>query len=350
MLRDFGTAPFDVPIHVSCLLPHDATRRVFFPPQQQPQQPQQQPQASTASRAVLTDQQPSTGTAAHGATIDAGDDSDDGEQLRSQSLPDDQEYDFDPSTTSTAEGAAFLLARELLTELSPNMTSFARMDGPTADLYRRVLLDIFHLIDRIKVPMHHSFKKAFFAAYREAFLIFDSEILAVVKATLREKHQMTDAQIEEKMLFDFDYFRERVPRYAPGGRLLYARVKYVFDAFGCKKDLTTGKPLFNDRAWDKPTEILKQIGGGYGSDPPDVPMYTHKLDPKTGRPMVDADGLFLYKSLRGTNAVERFHRKLIECFGSWHCGIELAVGLLAEFLHRHNHDQAVLNVPEYLNE
>ena len=161
----------------------------------------------------------------------------------------------------------------------PNMTSFARMDGPTADLYRRVLLDIFHLIDRIKVPMHHSFKKALFAAYREAFLIFDSEILEVVKATLREKHQLTDAQIEEKMLFDFDYFRERVPRYAPGGRLLYARVKYVFDAFGCKKDLTTGKPLFNDRAWDKATEILKQIGGGYGSDPPDVPMYTRKLDP-----------------------------------------------------------------------
>ena len=57
-------------------------------------------------------------------------------------------------------------SRELLSELSPNMTSFARMDGPTADLYRRVLLDIFHLIDRIKVPMHHSFKKAFFAAYR----------------------------------------------------------------------------------------------------------------------------------------------------------------------------------------
>jgi hypothetical protein len=130
-------------------------------------------------------------------------------------------------------------------------------------------------------------KKAFFAAYREAFLIFDSEILEVVKATLRGKHQLTDAQIEEKMLFDFDYFRERVPRYAPGGRLLY-----VFDAFGCKKDLTTGKPLFNDRAWDKATEILKQIGGGYGSDPPDVPMYTRKLDAKTGRPMVDADGLF----------------------------------------------------------
>ena len=109
MLRDFGTAPFDVPIHVSCLLPHDATRRVFLPPQQQPQQPQLQPQPSTASRAVLTDQQPSTSTAAHGATI-AGDDSDDGQQLRSQSQPDDQEYDFDPSTTSTAEGAAFLLA------------------------------------------------------------------------------------------------------------------------------------------------------------------------------------------------------------------------------------------------
>ena len=43
------------------------------------------------------------------------------------------------------------------------------MEGPAADLYRQFLLDIFHLIDCIKMPMHHSYKKAFFAAYREAF-------------------------------------------------------------------------------------------------------------------------------------------------------------------------------------
>ena len=77
------------------------------------------------------------------------------------------------------------MARELLRlselELSSNMTSFASMEGPAADLYRQVLLDIFHLIDRIKVPMHHSYKKALFAAYREAFLIFDSEIIQVVR-------------------------------------------------------------------------------------------------------------------------------------------------------------------------
>ena len=136
------------------------------------------------------------------------------------------------------------------------------------------------------------------------------------------------------MLFEFDYFRERVPRYAPRGLLLHARVKAVFETFGDLKDLETGLPLFNQRAWDTATNILSEIGDGHGSDPPGVSFYTNKLDPRTGRPMVDADGLFLYKSLRGTNAVERFHRKLIECFGSWHCGIELAVGLLAEFLHR----------------
>ncbi len=28
MLGDFGTAPLDVPIYLSCLLPHDATRRL----------------------------------------------------------------------------------------------------------------------------------------------------------------------------------------------------------------------------------------------------------------------------------------------------------------------------------
>ena len=31
MLGDFGTAPLDVPIYLSCLLPHDATRRVLVP-------------------------------------------------------------------------------------------------------------------------------------------------------------------------------------------------------------------------------------------------------------------------------------------------------------------------------
>ena len=66
--------------------------------------------------------------------------------------------------------------------------------------------------------------------------------------------------------------------------------------------------------------------------------------------MVDAEGLYLYKSLRGTNAVERFHRKLREFIGSWHCGIELTVCLLSEFIHRHNHAQAVLHDLDYVNE
>ena len=51
------------------------------------------------------------------------------------------------------------------------------------------------------------------------------------------------------MLFKFDYFRdyfrERVPRYAPRGLLLHARVKAVFETFGDLKDLETGLPLFN---------------------------------------------------------------------------------------------------------
>ncbi len=52
------------------------------------------------------------------------------------------------------------------------------------------------------------------AAHRKAFLIFDPEILEVGKATLREKHRekhkLTDALIEGKMRFDFNYFREHV--------------------------------------------------------------------------------------------------------------------------------------------
>jgi hypothetical protein len=152
------------------------------------------------------------------------------------------------------------------------------------------------------------------------------------------------------MLFDFDYFRKRVPRYAPSARILHARVKAMFETFGDQKDLETGLPLFNQRAWDTANNILTEIGDGHGSDSPGVSFYTYKLDPKTRKPMVDSDGLYLYKSLRGTNAVEQFHRKLRDFLGSWHCGVELAVCLLSEFIHRHKHAQAVLHDLDYVNE
>ncbi len=48
--------------------------------------------------------------------------------------------------------------------------------SPTEDAWRSILGDIFHFINRIKVGMHHSYRKAFFAAYREAWLIFDPDI------------------------------------------------------------------------------------------------------------------------------------------------------------------------------
>ena len=251
--------------------------------------------------------------------------------------------DGDAATRFRERLASF---QELLNEA--NTLGYER--SPTEDAWRSILGDIFHFIDRIKVGTHHSYRKAFCAAYREAWLIFDPDIHKTTNDVLRTKHDMDEDEIDRKKLFDFDYFRKRVPRYAPSARILHARVKAMFETFGDQKDLETGLPLFNQRAWDTANNILTEIGDGHGSDSPGVSFYTYKLDPKTRKPMVDSDGLYLYKSLRGTNAVERFHRKLREFLGSWHCGVELAVCLLSEFIHRHKHAQAVLHDLDYVNE
>ena len=41
-------------------------------------------------------------------------------------------------------------------------------------------------MDRTKVPMHHAYKKAFFMALSEVFLIWDDDIMADACAALRD--------------------------------------------------------------------------------------------------------------------------------------------------------------------
>jgi hypothetical protein len=51
----------------------------------------------------------------------------------------------------------------------------------------------------------------------------------------------------------------------------------MFVTFGYKKDGRTGKPLFNEKAWRKADNILKEILLGWYSDPPDWNFITTRL-------------------------------------------------------------------------
>ena len=146
-------------------------------------------------------------------------------------------------------------------------------DGDVADKFSSVLGDAFHFMDRAKVPVNHSFKKGYFVALRDAWFSWDPIILEKVKASLRETGQ-TEDDIAAKLYYDVAFFRARVPRVVLPPSTLYWRVRAVYEVFGPAVDSDTGKPLFNDAAWAKADNVLKEIVSGHASDPPGFVFYT----------------------------------------------------------------------------
>jgi hypothetical protein len=60
-------------------------------------------------------------------------------------------------------------------------------DGGTAELYfRRVLGDAFHFMDRVKVPVHHDWKAAYFGALRETIFHYDETDKVAVERVLQK--------------------------------------------------------------------------------------------------------------------------------------------------------------------
>ncbi len=205
------------------------------------------------------------------------------------------------------------------------------------DIFSAVLGDIFHAIDRVKIPVHHYFKKAYKASFMRAMLEWDPNHLKEVKSILLQGG-WTEEEFESMLYYKPSFFRERVKRVALPPRQMYYRVRAVFVSFGYRKDSRTQQPLFNERAWRKADNILKEILKGWYSDPPDWNFYYYKLDKSGGREK-DKNGIPLIRSRRGTSLVENVHRQYNTQFRHV-CGIELGDCLLAERRHRHNIDVA----------
>ena len=208
-------------------------------------------------------------------------------------------------------------------------------DEPIIESTSCVLGDGFHGMDCPKPPVKHTFKKPYFCAFRDAWYVWDRDKMEHVVGILKEKHGKTDDDIDAMRAFESEYFAERVPRVVPAPVLLHKQVQVVFEVLGPIKDKKTGKPLFDKKDWDKARRLLKEILNGDYSDPPGVDFYEYQLD-ADGRIKLDEDDIPLIRSLRGTTIVELVHRLLVQCIGSWNCGVELGDALVAEFRHRYN--------------
>jgi hypothetical protein len=143
-------------------------------------------------------------------------------------------------------------------------------------LFSRILGDAFHVMDRVKVPMHHDFKPAYFRALRAAIFIFNPHDVAKVKKALKIE---SDPKAWETLLaFNFKIISETVRRRIPEPELLYERVRHVFNYYQDKKDVKKGKPLFDKKAKEKSKLVLKLIKSGLLSDPPGYSFYCKKRE------------------------------------------------------------------------
>jgi hypothetical protein len=254
-----------------------------------------------------------------------------------------------PQESRTPEQTAFLEGLDgVIAKIIEDANALAEERGLDEEIselewiFSRVLGDSFHLMDRVKVPMRHDFKAAYFRALRAAMFIMDSGDLARVNRVLEKKGR----KLSHVLAWQFSYIALRVKRTVPPPKVLYARVKAVFDFFKDKVDSQTNQPLFNEAARKKAESVLVNIRLGYFSDPPGVDFYTRKTD-KYGKPMVDRDGLWLFRCFRGTNLAESMHQTLTMSFGHTRAGPRYSDNLLALVRHRFNWRASERNRPHF---
>lgn len=210
-------------------------------------------------------------------------------------------------------------------------------------LHKTVLGDIFHLMDRAKLPMHHEYKALFFRALRAAMFIFNKDDVDQVKAVMATKDGVT---WEKTMAFNFEYIALRVRRRAPPANIMYNRMLAVFNFFKDKVDSEKGGKLFSDGNKKKFLAVLELVKQGYATDPPNLQMYAEKTD-DNGNKMVDKDGLTLYRSLRGTSNLESLHQYLTTSFGHTTSGPWYSDCLLTIVRHMNNWRMSLKNRPHF---
>jgi len=275
-----------------------------------------------------------------GGQEDDGDaSSDDEAEGMSSTLGDDVEITLKPATIGFVRAAKVACDDSLSLDTAFTREKLGAVPKNISDTPTAVPGDAFHFMDRIKVPMHHSFRKAYFVALTEAWYEWNEEDLERVKVALRGVGCST-ADIEQKMMFQRGWFAQRVRRCVPSPSIQYHRVRAVLALFGNQKDENTtsrvkSAPLFHDGAWKRAKLLLNSILAGNCADPPNVDFYSQKLDSK-GVPMIDELELQLLDCSRGTNDTECVHKQIVATFGSWVCGVKMADCLLGEFRHRYN--------------
>ena len=242
-----------------------------------------------------------------------------------QSEPTTDEVVYTVSTPKSSKSSTILPCEGL---------SLAPMPDEIKDYFSSILGDVFHAMDRTKVPVKHEAKKAFFVALRDAFLVWNEDKINELEMKMK-KDGMTDDEIKSARYYSPYLYRDCVDRVVPPPSVLYWRVRAVYVLYGNMIDSKTKQPLFNATSWKKADNVLNKIRRGFYSDPPGIQWYTRRQN-EDGSTTTNKYGMETYDCARGTNALESYHKDLTTTFASWGEGIETSACLLRMRRHRSN--------------
>jgi len=317
-LKDFGHPPFQLVALRSHVFHFDG---LVFGMQSL------EPGESTAEGAMKARVQPAAGIVA-----DEGDRDEStglGDILRNEVQGvDEGEGNLDSESATT-----IVTAEADVSSQSHGRTELSKVEPPKPEwdktIRSRVLKDVFHVFNMLRLSTGHGLRKEFSRALRDAIFIPDQEDRVRISAwAATQKPPTTFEQLQAKRP---DWLWRHCRRIIPPPSSLFPLVEKTFLTYGPLKDAATGLTLFGLQHWKTAKQILELIRQGFISDPPGIPLYTIIcLDSAAGK-------LPIYRCSRGTNFTEGgVHTHLRSRLPTSGASVRHVNACLSDFVLQHN--------------
>lgn len=207
-----------------------------------------------------------------------------------------------------------------------NLLYVTKSDSHTVEAYQRVLLDIFHFMDRYKVKKLHPLYLKFMGMLRDAIFMINSEDWNALKAfyLARGFSEQQFYEIPHSKLLSNNRIRRRIP----SKEELAERVDAVIDLFR-----SIDPSFITDSVLKAHQNGLKHINMGCLSDHPEVQLYFEVSGSDSNSPLL--------RCARGSSQQEGFHFYVFDSTAGKTISPQLFDPMLAELVHRWNWDRAV---------
>ena len=185
----------------------------------------------------------------------------------------------------------------------------------------KVKLDALHAMMRVEKRLHksHGLYSTFLARFRDALFMPDPiEIRALKSALLIEGK--TQSEVDELYEINYSWFLRRVTRTIPEPKVLLEHLKLLEKTYARILDHKSNEPLFSKAVWGEWNNLKKHAAYGCLSDDNTVSLYIERR--KANK---------LLHCVRGTSALEGYHKHVRQLFHSHNVSPQLAVSLLRVF-------------------